>query len=473
MLEHSSPETHPDHAASADLAASTSNSLEKATSPPLLSPGLVPLTDSDPLLDDRLRTVEAIRSILGDDVARRLPSVESLRELTRTQAVAEDVDESSTPPVEPATSGRADTRSLRRSSRIGLPPSTVELLDRLERSSQNPDVAEVQTVASTSPIEGNLLPASQTTAEPSTGPSTLREERRARRTSIRNFTNRLSGWLGVGAARNEDPRGDAVPVETSPPEPLPALGTAAPEDGASTNRVATPAQEETPATPNRLATGAVMIVQGFVQTTIPVRERRRRTATENTSSQDQPQTSTSGLAPRRTMAQPGPSVASPHGASPLSSNVTSQMPMRAAVAPAVGLSSGEDTTSHMVGHADALGEIDAVMNQDHGAATESQDAPSAPSGGDLSHLSSLEAPRPASTYPDSIRSSLRSATRAQQQSARQQPEPASSVRFAEPDNRPEPPSFAEQARMLGGLLRQVLPALLNVPNTNIGIPNTA
>ncbi|GHJ86124.1 hypothetical protein NliqN6_2526 [Naganishia liquefaciens] len=287
-----------------DPTTSTSNTGRKATTPPLASPALVPLTDTDPLLDDRLRTVEAIRSVLGDDVARRLPSVESLRELARSQTIVEDAQETAGPSVHDPPSGPSEDNHPRRSSRISLPPSTVELLDRLDQSSQSSGVAE------------SSVPTTVTASNtgPSTQPSTLREDRRARRTSIRNFTNRLSGWLGVAPSRGESTREEDAPGDLSESETQDATGTLLPEISTAADRTGELAEEAAPApsNTNRLATGAVMIVQGFVQTTIPVRERRRRTPAPTSSDAERSQTgvSASRLAPRRSMSQPAsPSIA--------------------------------------------------------------------------------------------------------------------------------------------------------------------
>ncbi|KAJ9112598.1 hypothetical protein QFC19_000618 [Naganishia cerealis] len=250
---------------------------------PSYTPPVVPLTDSDPFLDDRLRSLEAIRSVLGDEVVRRLPSVESLRRLSHAQAPSnEQMDRQ----VVDDEAGRARP--------ISLPPSTLELLNELD-SATLPSTANDPSASSEQPappISATQTPIHQTAASTvlsNDHPSTPRGERNARRASIRNLTNRIGGWLGVGSARNEQSdeavaastvgagdQGDmsidasTTPVNATTPSPPDVINASSSDTNAATRAPAT----ATPGT--RLATGAVMIVQGFVQTTVPARERRTR-----------------------------------------------------------------------------------------------------------------------------------------------------------------------------------------------------
>jgi hypothetical protein len=353
-------------------------------------------------------------------VARRLPSIESLRELNQREGVVEeDHDETSGGPI---TGEQAGTRRTRRSSRISLPPSTVELLDRLDRSSQNSDPTEAPIVSS---------PVTEA-PEPGTASTTTPRERRARRTSIRNFTNRLSGWLGVGPSRPEETRGDRSPIDANPSE------AAQPQDQETADRATldgiTAAAEETPAPTQRLATGAVMIVQGFVQTTIPVRERRRRTASHAESS---------GAPSARDIISPQME------AQELSDSNVARIP-----ATVTNGQAGPGDVSDITGNAESLGGEE-VNNTAAEASAATESRPSV-----LPHTgerpATQESASSTSRSQNSIRSSLRSASRTQAQETLHQPDSAPPARFAGSENRPEPPSFAEQARMLGGLLRQVI-----------------
>ena len=259
-------------------------------------------------------------------------------------------------------------------------------------------------------------------------------------------------------------REEAPPGDSSPSEPLAATRASLPEPDTSADRAEDSAQEGTPATPSRLATGAVMIVQGFVQTTIPVRERRRRTAVTSASDEErsQPVASTSRIAPRRTMSQPGSSSIAPSiTPSQLSNDLTSpqnQTHMHAqdamSAASAVDNSSPQsEAYPTIAGQAIGLGEVVAADTSHRAADAVGEDPISAPS---FSAESSLPSEAPSflsNPSSDTIRSSSRSTSRAQRQGAPS--DSASSARPAAADTRSEPPSFAEQARMLGGLLRQV------------------
>ncbi|KAJ9123300.1 hypothetical protein QFC22_001498 [Naganishia vaughanmartiniae] len=261
---------------------------EEANATPLFSPPIVPLTDSDPFLDDRLRSLEAIRSVLGDDVVRRLPSVQSLRDLNQAHASVEPATQTSNAEVSDA---QTETGSGRR---ISIPPSTLDLLNDLEPTTAPSTANAVGTPngESTTPIDSSHRPLLQATASAvsSNGRSSIQpSERNARRASIRNFTNRLGGWLGVGTPRSEtnevvttsaadvgaysDMAVDPQSTPVSSTEILPADGG----EAAQNHTHAQGASASTPTTGNRLATGAVMIVQGFVQTTAPARERRTGT----------------------------------------------------------------------------------------------------------------------------------------------------------------------------------------------------
>jgi hypothetical protein len=335
-------------------------------------------------------------------VARRLPSIESLRELNQRNGIIEENDES---PREPTVGGPTDTRRARRSSRISLPPSTVELLDRLDRSSQNSDPTEAPIVPS--PVTEAPEPGTASTnTEQPTGSSTTPRERRARRTSIRNFTNRLSGWLGVGPSRTEESRGDRSPIDGNQSE------TAQPVDQETADRATldgmTAAAEETPAPTQRLATGAVMIVQGFVQTTIPVRERRRRTASHAESS---------GAPSARDIISPQME------AQELSDSNVARIP-----ATVTNGQAGPGDVSDITGNAESLGGEE-VNNTAAEASAATESRPSV-----LPHTgerpATQESASSTSRSQNSIRSSLRSASRTQAQETLHQPDSAPPARFA-------------------------------------------
>ncbi|KAI5455271.1 hypothetical protein NCC49_000087 [Naganishia albida] len=347
----------------------------KPPTPPLLSPPLVPLTTSDPLLDDRLRSLEAIRSVLGDEVARRLPSVESLRALSAQQQVADEGEVAM------------------------LPESTRELLGELDRP----------------PLQ---QPSAEAVPE-STRSASQQRESRDRRSSLRNFTNRLGGWLGVGTGRSEGvPEADGMEVDSAERanESRPAEGETVQEpETAGEASTSTPAAAGAP--PTRLAQGAVMIVQGFVQTTVPPRERRRSRPTPTTSSSTSHphSTTTSRLGMRRTMSQPGPSSAG----SSISTNGVSAL-LRS---PPSATSEGRDSSGLASG-----------MEVDTGRWAE----PPVASG------SRLDEALPPDSEGHGVTASAREGG-----TARDEPE-GEGRRGRE--GRSEPPSFAEQARMLGGLL---------------------
>lgn len=358
-------------------------------------------------------------------MARRLPSIESLRELNQGNGIIEeDTDET---PGEPTNSQQADARRTRRSSRISLPPSTVELLDRLDRSSQNAEAADAPVIES--PLtEAPEFGTASTTTEQSTGSVTTQRERRARRTSIRNFTNRLSGWLGVGPSRTEETRGDHSPIASESAQP----GDQETADRATLDDMTAAAADQAPAPTPRLSTGAVMIVQGFVQTTIPVRERRRRIRS-----------------------QAGPSDAPPTRdvtSSQTEAPDTGEAYVDRVPAGDSNSQAGSADVQNTAGQAASLaGGID---NAEPGTTTATYSGSVTQSTGE--RPMTQESSSSTSQSQNSIRSSLRSATHTQAQEPSHQPDSAASARLAGSENRPEPPSFAEQARMLGGLLRQVI-----------------
>lgn len=383
----------------------------KPPTPPLLSPPLVPLTTSDPLLDDRLRSLEAIRSVLGDEVARRLPSVESLRELSAQQAPAGGVE---------------------------VPESTREFLGELDRA----------------PTEAGTAISAETpeVVSDSTASTTQQRERRDRRASIRNFTNRLGGWLGVGQGRGEGvPESAAMEVdaaettnEAQSAEQETAQQPAASEADASTS---TPAGA---APPTRIAQGAVMIVQGFVQTTVPPRERRR--SRPPTASSSNPPATTSRLGMRRTMSHPGPSSAassiSPSGVSdllsppPPSARSPHSSDPSSVMEPLPRMRAGS-ATPHDTGRWAPL-PVDEGTIASRAGSSRGVNRPGTPVVPEVG--AGLQAPVVLTDHEGAGGRRERDAAPRVQSGTEER-------RGGDREARGEPPSFAEQARMLGGLLR--------------------
>ncbi|KAJ9107629.1 hypothetical protein QFC21_001089 [Naganishia friedmannii] len=427
----------------------------EASAAPLFSPPIVPLTDSDPFLNDRLRSLEAIRSVLGDDVVRRLPSVQSLRDLNQAHASAAPAAETSETEIGDrnfeAGSGR----------RISIPPSTLELLHDLE-STTAPSTAAVDTPREeyATPTDSSQRPVYQTSAsaESSIGRSpTQQAERNARRASIRNFTNRLGGWLGVGAPRNETSNETAATSTANvgahsdmavDPQSTPAGSTTTvPIDGvdaAQTETNASGATSTTSITGNRLAAGAVMIVQGFVQTTAPTRERRTGTSRNSVAGPSRP-TTASNI--HRSGAQPNPNSAG-------ISESSSSAPVTDAIPSIARLSASEPQQAPSRSETARWGELEAEEEvRDDGAPIRlisGQNDPLVPrpstatvseaplAGGEPG----VGAPSGSSIPPNATGSSNTAAG----QSA------TTAASGTQADARGEQPSFVQQARMLGGLL---------------------
>ena len=288
------------------------------------SPPVIPLTEADPLLDDRLRTLSTIWEVLGSNVARSLPAVataEAVRRASVTGSVRSReaiVEGLSTPsqefePVIPD----ADLASL-----PALPPSTVSLLDDLaadareraaaaQRSSPSetllggsttqvptmidselpaivipptPDTRSEQIAQEspqTSSADGllhpppaptlmsrpsasSLLSTATATTEASTisgQGSTANASQERRRSRIGGLAERVGSWFGIGGPEGnpESDRAQSVGSAQSLPTEPNETPTTAPDPTPSV---------PTPSPPARLPQGAVMIVQGFVQTSI-------------------------------------------------------------------------------------------------------------------------------------------------------------------------------------------------------------
>lgn len=326
-----------------------------------------------------------------------------------------------------------------------MPESTVELLGELDR-----ELGEGETTTDPTNLPETTASVHQSSL------STQQRERRDRRSSIRNFTNRLGGWLGVGQGRNDgvadETAGGAMEVDASegtndvpPVEQEPAAEPNAPQEAAA-------------APPTRLAQGAVMIVQGFVQTTVPPRERHRSRPTPTTSNSNPPP-SASRLGMRRTMSPPGPSSASSsHSPSSLSNVIRSPPPSSSRSRHSSGPTSGLETSRPLTRAGSAMPHDTArwderLVDEDAIASREQPprgfNRPGTPVAPEIGAASQppLAAPAPTNRVDGGGRGSLRD-----RDAARDQPG-AEERRGAEREGRSEPPSFAEQARMLGGLLR--------------------
>lgn len=287
------------------------------------SPPVIPLTESDPLLDDRLRTLSTIWEVLGSNVARSLPAVataEAVRRASVTgsirsrEAIVEglntpnqeyepvipDADLASLPALPPSTVSllddlAEDARARERLSALGsllngqtdqaaqsldtdlpaivIPPtpdtrSEVLIHDPVPNASASdgllhpPSMAPVLT---TRPSASSLLSTATATTDVSSrsavsGPgSTAGSTQDRRRGRIGGLAERVGSWFGIGG-------GDGNAESTRPTLASSGEGTqTAPDAPATSSAAPTP---EVPAGRPRLPQGAVMIVQGFVQTSI-------------------------------------------------------------------------------------------------------------------------------------------------------------------------------------------------------------
>lgn len=428
----------------ADTAIETSE-----TAPPqLFSPPIVPLTDSDPFLDDRLRSLEAIRSVLGDDVVRRLPSVQSLRDLNHAHASVE-------PAMQTSEADLGDRHSeVESTRRISIPPSTLDLLHDLESTTAPSSAAAMDTPyeensASTDSTQRPSYHTAASTISSHGRTSTQQSERNARRASIRNFTNRLGGWLGVGTPRNEtsneaaassattgavhndmsvDPR--STPVGST--STVPANGTDTAQTEANTSGRAT---ASTSTAVNRLATGAVMIVQGFVQTTAPVRERRTRINSNSVAGPSRQGNTASTI--HHSATQPD-AIFADHSESLGNGQVTDTAATDAQTSPP---EAQHDSARSQTAHWGELpNEKDISGNDAHTSTITGHHEPSEPSVGGAAGTSASSGLSVPLAIPESSGTAVGQSSTA-------------ATSDTPPAARGEQPSFVQQARMLGGLLR--------------------
>lgn len=409
------------------------------------SPPVIPLTETDPLLDDRLRTLSTIWEVLGSDVARSLPAVataEAVRRASVTGSIRsrEAVVEGLATPVaeyEPVVPDM-DLASL-----PALPPSTVSLLDDLEADARSratiqfetgspleallggstgqvptlldselpaivipptPDTRSehfvpepVQATSSDNLLRPPTIPlltprpsASSllTTGTGTTDTSTTSSSQDRRRSRIGGLAERVGSWFGIGNGEgNAEAERSQAATQTATPL-LPA---------ASASSVDPQPTSTAPAPRPRLPQGAVMIVQGFVQTSIPASR----------------EGSNAGDSPAR-------------AESPLSTTVPprSQGPIRAQSATDVNATAFAATAT-----------ASAAASDEETAAESSSSRPIRP---DTPRRVS-EGDQPSTTTPREGRSGRfgRGGIWGRYRSS--------------PDS--EPPNFAEQARMLAGLLR--------------------
>lgn len=346
---------------------STATSTEASLSP--VSPPIIPLTTSDPLLDDRLATLSTLRNTLGDDVVRSLPTVQragsigSLRRhvgrlaanMTRggdghgDGGAGDGVTESASGSESSAPSNATSGQDLTLTDLPPLPQSTVALLEDLEietnadEHSQSRDI-DLHSLASSG--RGEHVTPSQRSGEEDRADSSSRwtdeippdvrsrlnpeliatldrqdeilaQQRRANNgvvhpDRLRNVANRLGGWLGIGSGSQEEFRGDrndapydpsfnntrtiyprrqSTPAEAT--QPATATATASGQNDVdmdssvgttagglpATEAAAAPSSDPvvptgtdsaTPGETERIPVGAFMIVQGFVQTSMPL-----------------------------------------------------------------------------------------------------------------------------------------------------------------------------------------------------------
>lgn len=341
-----SPAEQPVIEASSGLneARATSTDVQPATTQ---TAEIVPLTDTDPLLDDRLQVLSNIRNILGADVVRSLPDVVRAQSIRRVEAShpsvtnTQSTDEPSTvSAVESSMSATSDRSSLVPQSQLSslptLPPSTLNLLEDLEGTENTPDTHSPQgqwngfVSSITIPEPISLRPpqqvpesatprpaimtqrsstasfvtaATQTTGElANSTPSNLNmppprmlhsnstnsssvaetlqtprgEEGRRRRVGG-GLAERVGSWFGLGntdrtnntSSNRSDSQGP-LPGRTRDEADTPNLVPGLP--GGAEDRQAdagSASQTTTPPAPQRLPQGAVMMIQGFVQTSVP------------------------------------------------------------------------------------------------------------------------------------------------------------------------------------------------------------
>ena len=277
------------------------------------SPPIVPLTETDPLLNDRLRTLSTIWEVLGSDVARSLPDVATAEAVRRASVTA---PRSEIEDAVPETAAEIGISPEDLASLPALPPSTISLLDDLEAdtrsrnatslgletavsldsllgdtsigiSNANPSTLPLTSAAdhlgsgpsassfSEASLQAPAIPrlASRTSADSvatagssatTTDGAGINRPNDRRRGRMGGLAERVGSWFGIGTS---DSAQDASGSSEDPPRQSTAP---VPDETASQGNADTTQRD--PRAPQRLQQGAVMIVQGFVQTSMP-RER--------------------------------------------------------------------------------------------------------------------------------------------------------------------------------------------------------
>jgi hypothetical protein len=279
------------------------------------SPPIVPLTEADPLLDDRLRTLSTIWEVLGSDVARSLPAVATAEAVRRASVTA---PRSGVEDDLPETTAEIGISAEDLASLPALPPSTISLLDDLEADTRSrtatslgPETAvsldsllgdtpvgvsnanrstlppptsaaghlgsgssgSVLSDASLQPpviprlssrTSGDSVSTAGTSVTATSNGAGINRANDRRRGRMGGLAERVGSWFGI--ATSDSARDASGSSEEPPRQPT----VPAPEETASQSNADTTQRD--PRAPQRLQQGAVMIVQGFVQTSMP-RER--------------------------------------------------------------------------------------------------------------------------------------------------------------------------------------------------------
>lgn len=254
-----------------ELAPPIESSAELATGG--LSNTIEPLTTSDPLLSDRLATLSTIREVLGVDVVRSLPTVRRSMESLRRDREGAAVD---LPPLPESTVSLL--RDLEIESTRSRPEASGETRQEVPSdampSSEAASTGSFQTARAVESSSGPLDDVESAFAPPRLGATASAPTATSQPDRIRNVANRLGGWLGIGYGST--PVDAADPSGGSDSRPAAMEGDSSrPEQPATSNASApVPSAADPPsnsATPERIPVGAFMIVQGFVQTSMPNR----------------------------------------------------------------------------------------------------------------------------------------------------------------------------------------------------------
>jgi hypothetical protein len=268
------------------------------------SPPIVPLAEGDPLLTDRLRTLSTIWEVLGSDVARSLPSVATADAVRRASLTGSTVPREVFAQADPNGIIQAQTvDEPDLSSLPPLPPSTVSLLEDLEEDARLRSLAqsglsledlmgdvqvetpnqpsqvdppsiviseqEVRQEASVDPRGfGDALSTlpplmqrpSMTSIVSAASDSSARGNRR--RSRIGGLADRVSNWFGLNGDRTANSNSAHGRDESN-------HNNVSPEAATETDGIESSTSDSTtrePQAPPRLPQGAVMMIQGFVQT---------------------------------------------------------------------------------------------------------------------------------------------------------------------------------------------------------------